>query len=284
MGGRAASDAFGSRVSVYGEVAVVGTETSSKAYLFRRTGPGLWVQDARYTNPGQRGDMFAQQVVVGGSKLVAGAWGYDPPGYTDMGCTYVYDLPTVGSDSCAGATPIAAGTVSGCTTNCTVDGASTCGTGSPVGPDIWFKYTAPATGPVVIDTQGSTLDTILSVHTGCPGDVASTIQCNDDFAPPQRWSKVTVNVTQGQSYLIRIAGYGNATGNFVLNVGSVGGCYANCDGSTLAPILNVLDFSCFLNKFAAGDPYANCDGSTTPPVLNVLDFGCFLNKFAAGCP
>ena len=29
--------------------------------------------------------------------------------------------------------------------------------------------------------------------------------------------------------------------------------------------------------------YANCDNSTTSPVLNVLDFGCFLNKFSAGC-
>jgi hypothetical protein len=28
---------------------------------------------------------------------------------------------------------------------------------------------------------------------------------------------------------------------------------------------------------------ANCDGSTTQPCLNVLDFGCFLNRFAAGC-
>ena len=61
-------------------------------------------------------------------------------------------------------------------------------------------------------------------------------------------------------------------------------CYANCDGSTTPPVLNVLDFSCFLNRFAAGDPYANCDGSTNPPVLNVLDFACFLNRFAAGCP
>ncbi len=61
-------------------------------------------------------------------------------------------------------------------------------------------------------------------------------------------------------------------------------CYANCDNSTTAPVLNVLDFACFLNRFAAGDPYANCDGSTTPPVLNVLDFACFLNAFAAGCP
>jgi hypothetical protein len=61
-------------------------------------------------------------------------------------------------------------------------------------------------------------------------------------------------------------------------------CYANCDASTASPVLNVLDYACFLNKYAAGDTYANCDESTTPPVLNVLDFACFLNKFAAGCP
>ncbi len=61
-------------------------------------------------------------------------------------------------------------------------------------------------------------------------------------------------------------------------------CYANCDGSHTAPVLNVNDFSCFLNRYAAADPWANCDGSTTPPVLNVLDFACFLNRFAAGCP
>ena len=60
-------------------------------------------------------------------------------------------------------------------------------------------------------------------------------------------------------------------------------CYANCDGSTTPPVLNVLDFSCFLNAFAAASPYANCDASTTAPILNVLDFSCFLNKFAAGC-
>jgi autotransporter-associated beta strand protein len=61
-------------------------------------------------------------------------------------------------------------------------------------------------------------------------------------------------------------------------------CYANCDGSTTAPVLNVGDFTCFLQKYAAGDPYANCDGSTVPPVLNVGDFTCFLQKYAAGCP
>jgi hypothetical protein len=61
-------------------------------------------------------------------------------------------------------------------------------------------------------------------------------------------------------------------------------CYANCDGSTAAPVLNVADFTCFLQKYAAADPYANCDSSTSAPTLNVADFTCFLQKYAAGCP
>jgi hypothetical protein len=61
------------------------------------------------------------------------------------------------------------------------------------------------------------------------------------------------------------------------------GGYANCDHSTAAPLLNVADFSCFLQKYASGDPYANCDGSTAAPALNVADFSCFLQRYAAGC-
>ena len=30
-------------------------------------------------------------------------------------------------------------------------------------------------------------------------------------------------------------------------------CYPNCDGSTIPPTLNIIDFACFLNRFAAGD-------------------------------
>ncbi len=61
-------------------------------------------------------------------------------------------------------------------------------------------------------------------------------------------------------------------------------CYANCDGSTAAPVLGAADFACFMNRFSAGDTYANCDHSTAAPVLNVLDFMCYLNRYAAGCP
>jgi hypothetical protein len=69
-----------------------------------------------------------------------------------------------------------------------------------------------------------------------------------------------------------------------LTVGSPPTCYANCDNSTSSPVLNVADFTCFLQRFAAGQSYANCDNSTAQPVLNVADFTCFLQRFAAGCP
>jgi len=61
-------------------------------------------------------------------------------------------------------------------------------------------------------------------------------------------------------------------------------CVANCDCSTLAPVLNVADFVCFLSRFGTGDPLANCDRSVVPPVLNVADFVCFMSAYARGCP
>jgi hypothetical protein len=70
------------------------------------------------------------------------------------------------------------------------------------------------------------------------------------------------------------------------------GCYANCDGSTVAPLLNPGDFICFLNSFRAAQSlpaaqqqssYANCDGSSVAPVLNPGDFTCFLSRFQGGC-
>lgn len=73
-------------------------------------------------------------------------------------------------------------------------------------------------------------------------------------------------------------------GSVLIPFGLAAQCYANCDGSTAVPVLNVNDFQCFLNRYAAGDPYANCDGSTAAPVLNINDFQCFLNQFAVGCP
>jgi hypothetical protein len=79
--------------------------------------------------------------------------------------------------------------------------------------------------------------------------------------------------------VLGIADFTCFLGRFVAGDG-----YANCDHSTTPPVLNVADFTCFFQKFATGDPWANCDGSLTPPVLNVQDFTCFLQRVAQGCP
>ncbi len=61
-------------------------------------------------------------------------------------------------------------------------------------------------------------------------------------------------------------------------------CYANCDGSTVAPVVSVLDLQCFVNRYLSGDAWANCDGSTVAPVLSANDLICYINRYITGCP
>jgi hypothetical protein len=139
-----------------------------------------------------------------------------------------------------------------------------------------FHYTLILGQPFAVPAAGRYWMSVVAIQNyGGPEDrqwgwnLAQTIRlspCQQSSSPPGGYAPQSNDVA------------------FVL-YGTGGGapCYANCDGSTSAPILNIGDFGCFLNRFAAGDSYANCDNSTTPPVLNVADFACFLNAFAAGC-
>jgi hypothetical protein len=72
-----------------------------------------------------------------------------------------------------------------------------------------------------------------------------------------------------------------ATGvNAVTTVTITVGYSANCDG---VGGLTANDFQCFLDLFASGSAAANCDGSTVSPVLTANDFQCYLNAYAGGC-
>ena len=71
----------------------------------------------------------------------------------------------------------------------------------------------------------------------------------------------------------------------VLNVVLESVCYADCDQSTGAGVLDLIDFICFGNSFVKGEPYAcDCDTSTGPGVCDLLDFICFQSAFVSGCP
>ena len=62
-------------------------------------------------------------------------------------------------------------------------------------------------------------------------------------------------------------------------------CYADCDQSTGAGVLDLFDFLCWQNSFVNAEPYAcDCDTSTGNGVCDVFDFLCFQSAFVGGCP
>lgn len=119
------------------------------------------------------------------------------------------------NDACASATAIGNGTFNGTTTNAAADGTTSC-VGS-ASPDVYYRYTAPATGTVVASTcTAASFDTTISVHSACPATTANEIACNNDFCGTR--SQVSFQAVQGQQYIIRVAGV-SGSGTFTLTLG-----------------------------------------------------------------
>ena len=88
---------------------------------------------------------------------------------------------------------------------------SSCGDGG--GRDTTYQFTASAAGTYVFDTEGSTIDTILSVLDGCAG---AELACNDDTEGSD--SEVVFTMDAGQQVILVVEGYGGEPGAFVLNI------------------------------------------------------------------
>jgi uncharacterized membrane protein len=129
------------------------------------------------------------------------------------------DLPPPANDNCEDALQVGLGRTVGATMHATVDGASRCDSAAP---DVWYRFTAPATGPYTFDTCDILgFDTILSLRSTCGG---FELDCNNN-GPCQGWSfrsLITRNLHQGESVLIRVSGFIAQVGTFALNV-SAGG-------------------------------------------------------------
>jgi hypothetical protein len=128
--------------------------------------------------------------------------------------------PPPANDPCSGSILLSTGVAfSGSTATATNDGTATCGT-STTSADAWFRYTAAGTSTVTINTCGSTFDTVLSVYTGACGARVQT-QCNDDSGavgpcPNGTTSYVTFTPVANTTYLIRVAGFNGARGNYTI--------------------------------------------------------------------
>lgn len=91
------------------------------------------------------------------------------------------------------------------------------------GADVWYSYVALGAGTLTVDVCGASYDSALEVFDGSAGCGALvSLGCNDDSCGLQ--SSLTIAVTTGTLYFIRVGGFGSATGSFTLNVnGPAGG-------------------------------------------------------------
>ncbi|TWT41911.1 hypothetical protein RAS1_30350 [Phycisphaerae bacterium RAS1] len=119
------------------------------------------------------------------------------------------------ADNCLDATTVEPGVTFGTTIGSSNDGSANCGD-SATSPDVWYVYTALEDCVLRLTTCGSTWDTVLSLHTACPGTFLNQLNCNDDSCSYQ--SAIATPVTAGNTYYIRVAGWRGATGAFQLNV------------------------------------------------------------------
>jgi hypothetical protein len=94
--------------------------------------------------------------------------------------------------------------------------------GNPGGRSLWFRWTAPITCGVTIDTAGSGFDTLLAAYTGGSLATLTPIATNDDFNGPT--SRVVFNGVAGTTYLIAVDGFNGAAGGVTLNWSVAGVC------------------------------------------------------------
>ena len=91
--------------------------------------------------------------------------------------------------------------------------------GEPGGASSWFFYKAPRSGTMIVDTKGSSFDTVLAVYIG-PGtsyDTLTNVACNNDASPGSSWSRVVFDDTAGTMYYMAVDGVGGASGTVKLN-------------------------------------------------------------------
>lgn len=185
------------------------------------------------------------------------------------------------NNDCANAIAIASVTDQAFTTiDATTDGpyhpaACVGGTTDSLYNDVWYLYTADFTGYADFSTCGTAdFDTNIAVYPGtetCPPDAASVIACSEDASGCSGFtSKSTFQVTAGETYLLRIGGWGSANspgGESGAGTFSVGPAAppANDDCSDAIAIGSVSDFAFTTIAATTDGPYHPdaCVGGTT---------------------
>ncbi|MCA9912185.1 MAG: hypothetical protein KC496_02500, partial [Anaerolineae bacterium] len=94
---------------------------------------------------------------------------------------------------------------------------------------VWYRYTAPQSGVLTVDTNTSNFDTVLAMFTGSSSSL-NEVACNNDAAGLGTRSKIQYGVVQGTAYYIMVGGPNyDDYGSLVINFGYDGGNVPNDD-------------------------------------------------------
>lgn len=123
-----------------------------------------------------------------------------------------------GNDNFANAISLsgASGSTTGNNANATKETGEPNHAGNSGGHSVWWKWTAPSSKRVQIDTKTSNFDTILGIYTGTTVNSLTTI-ASDDESGGSFTSLVQFNPVAGTTYYIAVDGWAGATGNVVLS-------------------------------------------------------------------
>lgn len=103
------------------------------------------------------------------------------------------------------------------------------------GHTVWWRWTAPASGQVSLDTHGSGFDTALAVYTGSAVNALTSVASNDNDGGAGGTSGLLFEAQSGVEYEIVVDGIGAAEGGVALNWSLNTNAQANLSGSLSGP-------------------------------------------------
>lgn len=88
--------------------------------------------------------------------------------------------------------------------------------GKPGGHSVWWKWTAPADGALLLSTEGSSFDTTLGLYTGPRVNALRRVASNDDAFDGSLYSKLQECVRMNHTYHWAVDGFNGLTGKVEL--------------------------------------------------------------------
>jgi PASTA domain-containing protein len=85
------------------------------------------------------------------------------------------------------------------------------------GASVWYRWTAPSTGPATLDLCDSEFDSQLAVYTGASVDGLTLVAQDDNDCPDEWGARVSFTAAAGQEYRIAVDGAYGDQGNLVLH-------------------------------------------------------------------